>query len=126
MIDINKQIIFWRDGASEDLEVSRELISNKRVRQGLFFLHLSLEKLIKALVCKQTNDIAPRTHNLTRLSEAALLHLDQNYMDILAELNAFNIEGRYPDSNIIPVSQAEAFDYLKRADEVFKWLMSQL
>lgn len=41
-------------------------------------------------------------------------------------LNAFNIEGRYPDSSIIPVSQNEAIDYLKRAEEVYIWLMMQI
>ncbi len=56
----------------------------------------------------------------------ASLKLEQNFIDILAELNAFNIEGRYPDSNIIPVSQNEAIDYLKRAEEVYIWLMKQL
>lgn len=126
MIDINKQVKFWKEGASEDFEVAFELISNKRERHGLFFLHLSLEKIIKAHVCKNTNDIAPRIHNLTRLSEITSLTFKQPFIDILAELNAFNIEGRYPDSNTIPVSQSEAIDYLNRAGEVFKWLMSQL
>lgn len=90
MIDISKQITFWQDGASEDFEVSRELILNKRIRQGLFFLHLSLEKLIKAHVCKNIDDIAPRIHNLTRLSEMTSLCLEQDYKDIFAELNAFS------------------------------------
>lgn len=126
MIDINKQIIYWKEGASEDFEVARELILNKRSRHGLFFVHLALEKIIKAHICKNINDIAPRIHNLIRLSEVASLKLEQNFIDILAELNAFNIEGRCPDSNIIPVSQNEAIDYLKRAEEVYIWLMKQL
>jgi HEPN domain-containing protein len=61
-----------------------------------------------------------------RLAEAASLNLKQHFIDILAELNAFNIEGRYPDSAFIPVTQEEAADYLYRAEEVFQWLMSQL
>lgn len=126
MIDINKQVTFWREGASEDFEVALELISIKRARHGLFFLHLALEKIIKAHICKNTNDIAPRIHNLTRLSEVTSLTFEQPFIDILAELNAFNIEGRYPNTNIIPVSHSEAMDYLKRAGEVFKWLMNQL
>jgi HEPN domain-containing protein len=126
MIDISKQITFLRDGAFEDFEVARELISNKRARHALFFVHLAVEKMIKAHVCKTTNDIAPRIHNLTRLSEVTSLVFEQHYKDILAELNSFNIEGRYPDSNFIPVSQEEALDYLNRAGEVFNWLMNQL
>ncbi len=126
MVDINKQIEFWRNGASEDLEVARELISNKRYRHGLFFLHLALEKILKAHVCRNINDIAPRIHNLVRLAETTSLNLEQYFVNILAELNAFNIEGRYPDSTFIPVTHNEAADYLKRAEEVFQWLMYQL
>jgi len=126
MVDISKQIEFWMSGASEDLEVARELISNKRYRHGLFFLHLALEKILKAHVCRNINDLAPRIHNLVRLSEAASLPFKQNFIDILAELNAFNIEGRYPDSAFIPITRQEADDYLCRAEEVFQWLMHQL
>jgi HEPN domain-containing protein len=126
MVDINKQIEFWMNGASEDIEVARELLSNNRYRHGLFFLHLALEKILKAHVCRNINDLAPRIHNLVRLAEAASLNLKQHFIDILAELNAFNIEGRYPDSAFIPVTQEEAADYLYRAEEVFQWLMSQL
>jgi len=126
MIDINKQIVFWRQGASEDFDVARELILNKRMRHGLFFLHLALEKILKAHICKNINDIAPRIHNLTRLSEETSLTIEPHFINILAELNAFNIEGRYPVSNVMPVSQSEAMDFLMRAEEVYKWLMNQL
>ncbi len=50
MIDIEKQIAYWRDGSIEDWQVAQELISNGRIRHGLFFAHLSLEKLLKAHV----------------------------------------------------------------------------
>lgn len=126
MIDIHKQISFWLDGAREDLEVARELVLNKRSRHGLFFLHLSLEKIIKAHVCNSIGDIAPRTHNLTRLAGETALPFEQHSLDLLAELNAFNIEGRYPDSRVIPVSHDEAIAYLTRAQEVFTWLMNLL
>ena len=75
MINIEKQISFWRDGAGEDLEVARELILHKHLRHGLFFLHLALEKIIKAHVCKNINDLAPRIHNLIRLTQIASLDI---------------------------------------------------
>lgn len=89
-------------------------------------MHLSLEKIIKEHVCKNKNDLAPRIHNLVRLSGETSLTFEQRYTDVFAELNAFNIEGRYPDSTIIPVSQDEALDFLERAEEVFQWLINQL
>ena len=56
----------------------------------------------------------------------AALSLNQTQTDIIAEMNAFSIEGRYPDSLIFPISQSEAQNYLRRAEEVYQWLMNQL
>ena len=119
MIDIEKQVAYWRDGAAEDWEIAQELIARGRTRHGLFFVHLSLEKLLKAHVCRHTQDLAPRLHNLVRLAELAALPLSQTQVDVLAEINAFHIEGRYPDVLIPPPSQDEAEDYLRRAQEVY-------
>ncbi len=70
-------------------------------------------------------DLAPPIHNLIRLGELARLSLNQKQIDVLAEMNAFNIEGRYPDSLAKAPSQAEAKSYLKRTGETFQWLMKQ-
>ena len=75
MIAIDKQIAFWRDSADEDMAVARDLVHRNRIRHGLFFAHLALEKALKPHVCRVTQDIAPRLHNLVRLAELAELDL---------------------------------------------------
>jgi len=126
MIDIEKQIDFWRDSANEDLAVARDLVHQNRTRHGLFFAHLALEKVLKAHFCLVNKDIAPRLHNLVRLAELAGLDLQPAQVDILAEMNSFNIEGRYPDTLSLPPSQEEAQHYLTRVGEVFQWLIGLL
>jgi HEPN domain-containing protein len=125
MVDIAKQIAFWRDSAKEDWDVARQLVDNGRTRHGLFFAHLALEKIIKAIVCKQSKDLAPRLHNLSRLAELAALTLDTGKMEVLAEMNAFHIEGRYPESMTKPPTKEEALNYMAGAEGVFQWLMNQ-
>ncbi|MBU2227903.1 MAG: HEPN domain-containing protein [Proteobacteria bacterium] len=125
MVDIAKQIAFWRDSAKEDWDVARQLVDNGRTRHGLFFAHLALEKILKAIVCKQSQDLAPRLHNLSRLAELAVLTLDTQKMEILAEMNAFHIEGRYPESLTKPPTKEEALNYMTGAEGVFQWLMNQ-
>jgi HEPN domain-containing protein len=126
MIDIQKQVIYWRDSAVEDLQVANELVQAGRFRHGLFFFHLALEKMLKALVCLHTQDLAPRIHNLVRLAEIAGLEIAPRWLDTLADINMFNIEGRYPD-NILPLlSQEEAIAYLNKSEEIFWWLIIQL
>jgi HEPN domain-containing protein len=126
MIDIEKQVAYWLSGASEDWQVATELIRRKRLRHGLFFAHLALEKALKAHVCRQTQDLAPRIHNLVRLAEIAQLQLDDKQIDVLAEMNAFNLEGRYPEMLTPEPTIEEARRYIRRAKEVYTWLMSQL
>lgn len=109
MIDIGKQVNHWRKSAIEDLDVAEDLILNRhRVLHGLFFVHLALEKLLKALVCQKTQKLAPYIHNLIRLSEIADLHLDPQHKTLLADVNDFNLSGRYPDLLVSKPSLPEA------------------
>jgi len=125
MLDIKKQIAFWKESATDDFAVAQQLVNNGRVRHGLFFAHLALEKSLKAVVCKQTQDMAPRIHNLVRLYELAALPLNTEKMDILADMNSFNIEGRYPESLVKPPTKDEALAYMVQAKGVFEWLINQ-
>lgn len=126
MLDIEKQVAFWRNSAQEDLTVAQELLERGRTRHGLFFLHLSLEKLLKAHVCRQTRDLAPRLHNLVRLAELAELHLSESHRDTLAEMNPFAIAGRYPDAPFPVPPPEEVRGYVDRAQEVFVCLIRLL
>jgi len=126
MVNIEKHISRWRIGAEEDLEAADQLIRSNKIRHGLFFLHLSLEKILKAHVCRNSEDIAPRLHNLSRLSELSGITFLSEHIDFLAEMNPFNIEGRYPEQwGSIP-SQEEANTLFKKTEEIFKWLKNQL
>jgi HEPN domain-containing protein len=126
MVAIQKHVNYWRNSAIEDWQVAGDLVMSGRFRHGLFFAQLALEKLLKAHVCIQTQDLAPRIHNLMRLAELAALELSQQQLNTLAEMTAFNIEGRYPDIALPLPSTEEANAYLRRAEEVYQWLMRQL
>jgi HEPN domain-containing protein len=122
MIDIDKQVAHWRNSAVEDWSVARDLVTRGKVRHGLFFAHLTLEKTIKAHVCKATGELASKIHNLVRLSQIAGLALSEDQIDLLAEVSEFNIEGRYPEMLLPPPSCQEADVYMTRIDEVLQCL----
>lgn len=126
MINIQKQIEYWQNGAIEDWQVGKELLGRNRVRHGLFFIHLALEKILKANVCRKTSDIAPPIHNLIRLAEKASLQLTEEQENILAEANEFNIEGRYPELLLPVPTSEEVNNFMIRTEEVFKWLTKLL
>ncbi len=125
MLDIEKQVGYWRQGADEDWEVAVKLVQDGKSRHGLFFAHLALEKMLKALVCRRTRDVPPRIHNLVRLSELAGLRPDVRQADTLADLNQFNAEGRYPEFLTAPPTREEAARYMAESEGVFAWLIRQ-
>ena len=122
MINIDKQIKHWRAGAEEDWDVACSLIDQGRIRHGLFFAHLALEKSLKAHVCRFSDDIAPPIHNLRRLAERASLSLDLKQQDLLAEVNSFNIEGRYPELLLPLPSRSETDNYIEKIGELLACL----
>jgi HEPN domain-containing protein len=64
---------------------------------ALFFGHLAIEKMLKALYAKRLKAHAPPIHNLLRLARAIDLDLDETRTEALLRITAFNIEARYPD-----------------------------
>ena len=123
-MDIEKQMAYWRSGATEDWEAGLTLIRDGKTRHGLFFAHLALEKALKALVIRETKEVAPRIHNLVRLAELARLNLSDSEIDILADMNQFQMEGRYPESPPAMLKQKEAEIYIETSRELFQWLMN--
>ena len=73
-------------------------------------------------VRRNTQDLAPRLHNLVRLAELAALQPDESRLSTSADLNAFSLAGRYPDAMGPLPTPEEADAYIQRAQEVFLWL----
>ena len=126
MVNIEKQIQYWETGAVEDWQVAVELVEMGRTRHGLFFAHLALEKLLKALVCRATQDLAPRMHALLRLSECAGVDFSEPQRVFLARFDRYQMEGRYPDALPVPLDIAAARTELQQAQEMFAWLHQKL
>lgn len=126
MLNVEKQISQLRDGALEAWSDAAYLIKGKRIWLGLFALHLAIEKAIKAHVIKETKDIPPFIHNLSKLAESANLKLNNKQRNLLADLNPYNIRGRYQESLGTPPPVSEVKAMLKQAKELFEWLIKTL
>ena len=111
MIDVERQMAYWREGAKEDMAVGSDLIARQKPRHGLFFVHLALEKALKAIVCRRYRTKRRRKYiiscdyrNWRRLSPR------RSILTRLPKMNAFNLEGRYPDLLQPSPTPAEASD----------------
>jgi HEPN domain-containing protein len=129
MFDVDKQISYWKEVAADDWRVANKLLAGKETLSALFFAHLTIEKVLKAHVCRQTQDYAPMIHNLLSLAQRASITLSSEQAKLLAELTTYNIRGRYPDmrgGHIEKPTLQYARLLLKQTKEMYEWLKSQL
>ena len=125
-MDIKKHILYWKSSSRQDLDAAESLLEKKHLRHCLFFAHLALEKAFKAHVTKTTHLVPPRIHNLIRLAEMADLALDDKQTDFVREFGVYQLEGRYPDSEQIALSESFVRSELDKVKELFEWLIGLL
>ena len=126
MINTQKQIEYWKNGAESDLETAEILITENKYIEGLFFCHLSIEKILKAAIVRLSGQIPPRSHDLFYLSSLALIEFgqeDQKYLQILMK---YQLEGRYPEYNPIKPSKKNVFSYFDKTKILLGWIKSKL
>lgn len=126
MNGIQKQTEYWLKSSRQDLGVGQMLLKNRKIRHGLFFLHLATEKLLKAMVCKATQQPAPRIHSLPILADRAAVNLKAEQRDFLSQFDRFNLAGRYPD-DLIPMPRTQqAMKLARELRKVYRCLAKQL
>ena len=96
---IEEHIDYWLESAEHDLDVADTLFGNGKYDWCLFIGHLVLEKALKALYLRDTqNKLPPKTHNLVKLAEnTSTIKWTDEQKVFLDEINDFNLEVRYPD-----------------------------
>ena len=98
MLSKNDHIDYWKSPAEEDWNRVHWLLEKKDYVFGLFCLHLSLEKLAKALWIKENQvNFPPRIHELKYILTDTSMLLDQEQAKFVDDLQKYQIEGRYPD-----------------------------
>ncbi len=127
--NVDKLISFWVSEADEALKVADHLVEKEDFSYALFFGHLALEKMLKALCVKQLREHSPPIRNLNRLAKIAGIALDKQAESDFVIITAFNIESRYPDfkrSFRKKCTQQFTVIPMEKIKRHFKWLKSQL
>jgi HEPN domain-containing protein len=127
--DAEKAIAYWIDSAAYDLETGKALLRSKRYPYALFFGHLAIEKLLKALVVKNTGEHAPYSHSLMMLAQKTGIDFPEATLDQLAEFMEFHTQARYPDVRMDFYRKCtKEFALLKfrEVKEAYRWLLKKL
>ena len=91
-----------------------------------FFCHLAVEKAIKAHYVKPTGNVPTRTHNLMYLTERSGLTYHSNIEIFLGILMKYQLQGRYPDYNLVLPDFALANEYFNKTKDLLQWLKKKL
>ncbi len=94
-INVEKVQQYWFDSAEKDLKTMLHLFDSKDYHWSLFIGHLVIEKMLKAIIVKETNDHAPFLHDLRRLGNMTRLDFSKSHLMWLDTITTFNLNARY-------------------------------
>ena len=126
---LRKSIEYWTGSSDNDFKAAKALFKKGFYPQSLFFCHLSIEKMLKALFMKKTKKFAPFVHDLRRLAELAGLNLTREQQRALDKIFTFNIAGRYSEERFEFYqkynNKAVAAEYLEITKNLLSWLKKE-
>ena len=127
--DVEKTVSYWLESAKYDLETAESLFQTRKYPYALFFGHLAMEKLLKALVVRETGEHAPYTHSLPLLASKLTLKIPEEIGRKLAGFMEFYFEARYPEEQkkfYKKCTRGFTEPHLNEIKKVFKWLKKKL
>lgn len=119
-----KNIIqYWKQSSEKDIEVAQSLFQNKHYSHTLFFCHLALEKLLKAVYVSRNNIHAPYIHDLVILAKRSGIVLTIKQKNAFEIITSFNIQGRYADYKSQFYKKFNKHEYAKKYLDLTKGLL---
>jgi len=96
-MSIDKIFDHWQKSYKNSWETAKILYKNKRYSDCLFYCHLSLEKLLKAIYVLKNKKHSPFIHDLLMLAQKSDVNLTKEQIKNLESITIFNIAGRYAE-----------------------------
>ena len=115
----------WVEQSRYDLGTAQAMFNSGRYLYVLFCCQQAVEKLLKALIAKESQRMPPPIHQLMRLARLANLEVSEEQAAFLRELSAYYIQTRYPEDIrdlVAMVKQKEARYVLNQTEEILEWL----
>lgn len=127
----NRELLeYYLYTSKDDRRVCLKLFNEKEYLPSLFYAHLSIEKLLKGLILKNTGQLPPFIHQLDQLlKRSKYSELEIKHINFLKELNDYHVLGRYPDLNSKMKGRLRGkviYDKIKMYLDLFKTLWKEL
>lgn len=124
-----KIVDYWVKSAQEDLLTAQSLLETKRYFHSLFFCHLFLEKILKAIYIFKNHIAPPWTHDLLKLVHESNVDLPEKFKNDLREISRFNIQARYNDYKFSLYKKATrefSTSWFQKAQDIYLWIKKEL
>jgi len=124
-----EKVKYWIKSSEYDWIVAEHLFDKSDYPYALFFGHLTIEKLLKALFVSKFDEPPPITHRLSYLAEKIGLELSPERLEMLEIITDFNLEARYPDERFSfhkRCSKEYTEINLKKIAEIREWLLEMM
>ncbi|MBU0700181.1 HEPN domain-containing protein [bacterium] len=128
-MDDKKVTQYWLATADDDWKVAGHLFEKGDYTYALFFGHLYLEKLLKALIVQNTKLPAPISHSLLYLSQKTSLFLSSDQETLMDRITGYNLAARYPDQQFRfkkTCTQEFCLRELDHIEGVAQWLKKEI
>jgi HEPN domain-containing protein len=87
----------WIEDAEYDLGSAKTMLDSGRFFFVIFMCHLTLEKLLKAIIVEREGVEPPRIHNLVALAVRGDAAIPDEYRSLVDELDNMGVVTRYPE-----------------------------
>ncbi len=115
----------WIDTANYDLKTAEAMLISKRYIYVIFMCHLSIEKMIKAVISTEVKGLPPKSHSILFLTQKASIQFPDELQEFIELLDNVSVVTRYPED----LKKMSKDFNKKKAEEVFsitrktlKWL----
>lgn len=119
----------WSNAAERDRLAAQHLLTTGDYEACAFFCQQAIEKLLKAIIVKQTNFRPPHIHSLRLLIERITeIDIPSEIVETVASIDAYYVGSRYPldavdpDKFVRPLAEAA----VQSADKVFEWFLARI
>jgi HEPN domain-containing protein len=123
------RVQYWMESAEDDWKVAGHLFEKGDYPYSLFFAHLTIEKLLKAIYTDRLNSTPPYTHRLVQIAEKIPLNVPDDQWELLEIVTDFNLEARYPDEKFSfrnKCTKSFTEGNLRKIEEFRSWLLKQI
>ena len=119
----------WLEDADYDLGSAKAMLDAGRLFFVIFMCHLTVEKLLKAVIVERQDVDPPRIHNLVALATRSGITILSEHRPLVNELDNMSVVTRYPDGRraiAATLTQERASDIYDRTVGFAQWLRREL